>query len=217
MRAKYSIQDSDLYNFDETGFAMGMIGSSMVVTRSDRIGKPMAFQPGNREWVTAICCISADGHVVPTFICVKGHVQLSSWYWEKHIPEPWLIQPTEKGWTNNATGLEWLQHFDRHTRTRQQGQWRMLVLDRHDSHVNTQFNKYCKEHSIVPICLPPHSSHLTQPLDVGLFSPLKKAYARHINRFIFGGITHISKEDFFPAFARSFKRVFTMQNIKSGF
>ena len=37
--AKYRVQPEDLYNFDETGFMMGQITSSMVVTRSDRRGK----------------------------------------------------------------------------------------------------------------------------------------------------------------------------------
>ena len=35
MRAKYGIQDCDFYNFNETGFMMGVIGSSMVVTRAN--------------------------------------------------------------------------------------------------------------------------------------------------------------------------------------
>ncbi|KZO96286.1 hypothetical protein CALVIDRAFT_564156 [Calocera viscosa TUFC12733] len=34
---------------------------------------------------------------------------------------------------------------------------------------------------------------------------------------MFGGITHITKDDFFPAFYRSFQCSFTVQNIKSGF
>ncbi|KAK2684214.1 hypothetical protein QWA68_017026, partial [Fusarium oxysporum] len=59
MRAKYAVQDSDFYNFDETGFMMGMIRARMVVTRSDRINRPKAVQPGNREWVTAICAVAA--------------------------------------------------------------------------------------------------------------------------------------------------------------
>jgi len=35
MRAKYGILDCDFYNFDETGFMMGIICPSMVVTRAD--------------------------------------------------------------------------------------------------------------------------------------------------------------------------------------
>jgi len=39
MRMKYGVLDSDFYNFDETGFMMGMITPRMVVTRADRRGR----------------------------------------------------------------------------------------------------------------------------------------------------------------------------------
>ena len=35
MKAKYGILDCDFYNFDETGFMMGIICAAMVVTRAD--------------------------------------------------------------------------------------------------------------------------------------------------------------------------------------
>src|SRR5450432_95818 len=54
MKAKYSILDCDLYNFDETGFIMGVICAVMVVTRTDRRGRGKAVQLGNREWAIAI-------------------------------------------------------------------------------------------------------------------------------------------------------------------
>jgi hypothetical protein len=34
------IQDEDIYNFDETGFAMGLIATTKVVTRSNMPGRP---------------------------------------------------------------------------------------------------------------------------------------------------------------------------------
>ena len=52
--AKYGITLADIYNFDETGFMMGIIQSGMVVTDTDRRGKPKSVQPGNREWITVI-------------------------------------------------------------------------------------------------------------------------------------------------------------------
>ena len=42
MKAKYSILDCDLYNFDETGFMIGVICAAMVVTRADRRGRGKA-------------------------------------------------------------------------------------------------------------------------------------------------------------------------------
>jgi hypothetical protein len=42
--AKYGVREEDIYNFDETGFVMGQISSEMVVTTSDRRGRPRAVQ-----------------------------------------------------------------------------------------------------------------------------------------------------------------------------
>jgi hypothetical protein len=217
MCAKYGIQDCDFYNFDETGFLMGMIRPGMVVTRSDRVGKPKAIQPGNREWVTAICSVAADGHVVPPFLCVAGRFHLAAWYSGGHIQSNWVVKPTQNGWTDHNTGIEWLKHFDRHTRARQKGRYRMLVLDGHESHINAEFDEYCKANNIVPLCLPAHSSHLTQPLDVGVFGLLKKAYGTQISFLARANITHITKDDFFPAFQAAFEAVFTGQNVKGCF
>jgi hypothetical protein len=88
----------------------------------------------------------------------------------------------------------------------------MLVLDGHESHINAEFNQYCKEAKIIPLCLPAHSSHLTQLLDIGIFSPLKKAYSAEISKLARANITHITKDDFFAAFHAAFRRVFTREN-----
>lgn len=135
---------------------MGVICPSMVVTRTDRRGRGKTVQPGNREWATAIACISGDGFDVPPFLLVKGAYHLANWYSEGGLPDSWAIKPTSNGWTNNETGLDWIKHFDKHTRTRTKGRHRMLVLDGHGSHQSVGFEAYCKDHSIVPICLPPN-------------------------------------------------------------
>ena len=59
--AKYGIVDADIYNFDETGFMMGVLSTAMVVTSSQRSGRAKAKQPGNREWVTVIQGVNALG------------------------------------------------------------------------------------------------------------------------------------------------------------
>jgi hypothetical protein len=46
---KYGIDESDMWNFDETSFIIGVILSAMMVTTSDRQGRAKMKQPGNRE------------------------------------------------------------------------------------------------------------------------------------------------------------------------
>ncbi|EDN95831.1 hypothetical protein SS1G_12036 [Sclerotinia sclerotiorum 1980 UF-70] len=200
MQAKYGIVDSDFYNFDETGFMMGIICPGMVVTSAERNGRSKAIQLGNREWATAIICGNGEGETIPPFLVVQGQVHLSNWYTETDFPVDWAIKPTSNGWTNNETGLEWLKHFDKHTIRQRKGKYRMLVLDGHESYESIPFQSYCKSNDIICLKLPPHSSHLTQPLDVGCFGVLKRSYSSQIEEFIKAYINHITKVEFFIAF-----------------
>lgn len=217
VRDKYGIVDADIWNFDETGFMMGIIHAHMVVTRAERRGRAKKIQPGDREWATAIIAISATGEVIPPYVLVKGVIVYGGWFSTTRWPNGWQIKPTENGWTDNETGLDWIKHFNKHTIERTKGQHRLLVLDGHESHNSVAFQEYCHEHRIIALSLPPHSSHLTQPADVGLFDALKKAYGIQIDEFIKSNITHIDKSDFLTAFSPAFKTAITAKNAKAGF
>jgi hypothetical protein len=78
--AKYGIQEEDIYNFDETGFQMGVIMTAKVITGSERAGKPVCIQPGNREWVTVIESISSCSWSLPPIVIFEGKVHISTWY-----------------------------------------------------------------------------------------------------------------------------------------
>ena len=65
--------------------------------------------------------------------------------------------------------------------------------------------------------MPPYSSYLLQPLNVGYFSPLKRAYSREIKSLIYNCINYITKLEFLPAFKAAYKRSFTAANIYSAF
>jgi hypothetical protein len=124
---------------------------------------------------------------------------------------------TPNGWTTNEQGLEWIQHFDRHTRDRTKGGYRLLILDGHESHHSTDFELFCKDNKIITLCMPAHSSHRLQPLDVGCFRALKRSYGTEIEKLMRASVTHISKEDFFPAFYEAFRTAMTVSNIQGGF
>jgi hypothetical protein len=60
VKTKYGIIDGDTYNFDKTGFQMGIISTAKVVTQADHNGRSKTTQPGNQEWVTAVEAVCAD-------------------------------------------------------------------------------------------------------------------------------------------------------------
>ena len=48
-----------------------------------------------------------------------------------------------------------------------------LLVNGHSSHIDSDTSKLCAVNQILLYCLPPHTSHVLQPLDVFFFSPLK--------------------------------------------
>jgi hypothetical protein len=92
-----------------------------------------------------------------------------------------------------------------------------LILDGHESHHSTEFERYCQQNNIITLCMPPHSSHKLQPLDVGCFGPLKQAYGRQIEDLMRAHINHVSKLEFLCAFREAFFASMTEKNIQGGF
>ena len=217
VKAKYGILNDDTYNFDETGFMMGIIFVGMVVTTSEGRGRAKLAQPGNRKWATVIQGVNALGWAIPPFIILAAQYHLANWYQEGSLPADWRIATTSNGWTTNEVGLDWIKHFDQHTAARTKGTYRLLILDGHESHHSTEFELYCQSHNIITLCMPPHSSHLLQPLDVGCFGPLKQAYGRQIEALMRAHINHVSKVDFLCAFREAFFASMTEKNIQGSF
>jgi hypothetical protein len=95
--------------------------------------------------------------------------------------------------------------------------YRLLIIDGHESHCSVDFQNYCKENNIIALCMPSHSSHLLQPLDVVPYSLLKRHYGDGISLLARSRIYHVSKETFLLAFKAAFDKTFTQENVCAGF
>ncbi|KAL1957219.1 hypothetical protein VTO42DRAFT_6253 [Malbranchea cinnamomea] len=214
---KYRILPEDVYNMDEVGFAMGMIPTCMVVTNSERKGRPKLVQPGNREWTTVIAAVNALGWALAPVVIFKGK-NPPLYKDEVQLPPDWIVKSSPNGWTTDELGFFWVKEvFDKQTRHRTKGEYRLLIMDSHGSHVTPEFDSFCMENKIVLLYMPPHSSHLLQPLDMSCFSALKKAYGRLVENQIRCGINHVDKIDFLSLYLDAHACGFSEQNIQSGF
>ncbi|KAM4064000.1 DDE superfamily endonuclease [Hirsutella rhossiliensis] len=127
--ASYGINPADIWNMDETGFRIGIGRDQVVVTKSRR-SQYFGIEE-NRESATAVEAISADGRYIPAFLILSGKVHLEQWYGIKELDGDTLIGVTETGFTNDQLNLAWIQHFDKHAKSK--GAWRLLLLDGHGS------------------------------------------------------------------------------------
>jgi hypothetical protein len=193
---------------------IGMILTGAVVTGSERWKWPKSVQQSNRECTTVIQGINATWCAILPFIIFQGRHHLSVRHKEESIPHDWIIAISENGRKKNELSLQWLKHFDEHTKRHTVGRYRLLIVDGHKSHNSLEHHQYYKENKIVTLCMPPHSSLLLQPLDVGCLAPLKVVVAK--NRMC-SRINHSTKLEFLPCFKDAFDAAITKNNIMGGF
>ena len=55
-----------------------------------------------------------------------------------------------------------------------------VSFDGHHSHISLELLKVARSNDIHLVCLPPHVTHLIQPLDVSVFGPVKMNGARFL-------------------------------------
>ncbi|EED15456.1 hypothetical protein TSTA_048960 [Talaromyces stipitatus ATCC 10500] len=123
----YGILPEDIYNFDETGFAMGLCATAKVITRINSIG-----------WA------------LPSYIIFKAK-KYTRLGWFEDLPDDWKINISDNRWTTDKIGLEWLKtHFIPLTDGRTLGKYRMLILDDHGSHLTAEFDRTCTKNNIIP-------------------------------------------------------------------
>jgi len=189
--------------------------SNVVVDTA--LSEAYEVQPGRQEWVTVIECIAATGEKIPPYVIFKGQNLMSNWL-PKPLPKGWMFAANASGWTNNYHGMKWIEHFESATRKqlRSPDDYRLLLCDGHDSHVSADLVSFCIHNRIHLILLPPHSSHLLQPLDVGVFGPLKRAISTQISRLVRSGVSRIQKVEWLERFIVAREQGITKENILAG-
>lgn len=101
---------------------------------------------------------------------------------------------SKNGCTDDKMGFRSLkEHFDVHSSRISEGRPRLLILDGQGSHFTYDLCVYAHSYNLCLLCLPAHSIHLLQPLDVGLFSPLYHYYGKAADNHIRETCTGITK------------------------
>ena len=212
---QHGIPPDDIWNMDETGFRIGVGKDQLIVTKRKRAH--YFGLPENRESATAIECIAANGQYLPAFLILTGQLHMSQWYQQPELHEDTVITVSSSGYSNDQISLEWLKHFDQHTAKKAKSKNRLLILDGHGSHHTIEFIEYCNSHHILPFGLPPHLTHLLQPLDVVVFQPLKHYHAKALDVFVRDGLVNISKLEFLSCIQEVRKQAFKETTILSAF
>ncbi|KAG8232960.1 hypothetical protein J437_LFUL011453 [Ladona fulva] len=129
---------------------------------------------------------------------------------------------SKHGWIDLAIFEEW---FTTHLLPvlKQQSGKKIVVGDNLSLHLSLNVVKLCEENGIKFVCLPPNSSHLTQPIDIPYFRPLKAKWRDVLTKWKqseAGKIVTSLPKDQFPMLLRTVMDEIQpnlSKNLKAGF
>lgn len=205
---------SNILNFDETNLN-GDPGSSKAIFRRGT-KYPERVINSSKGAISLMFSATADGFILLVYVVYKAVNLYTEWI--QGGPRGVRYNHTKSGWFDSVTFedyfktivLSWAKNL---TGTK------VVICDNLSSHLSVDVIELCDQHNIKFVFIPPNSTHLTQPLDVSFFGPLKKTWRKIQYKIENPSQTSLNKNHF-PKLLKTLIEQSQLQeskNIKTGF
>ena len=124
---------------------------------------------------------------------------------------------SKSGWSNTEVFKQYLsEHFVKYAPCG--NGYTLILYDGHRSHIHPDIIEWAKENNIILFVLPPHTSQVLQPLDVGCFGPLQKAYCQEVQKFMQQNIgISVTKYDIASLVCKAYRVAMSASNLCASF
>ncbi len=166
--------ENRMWNCDETGFCTSMSSKSVLARKGSRNVYECGGGTGH-EYYTVLGCGSASGTRLPPFILYKGKNMYQRWI--QGGPAGAVYGVSDSGWMEGQNFLSWFEKsFVPAIKHLISSGPIILFVDGHHSHTGIDLILKSRKQGIHILCLPPHTTHILQPLDVGVYGPIKTTW-----------------------------------------
>ena len=169
---------------------------------------------GNKAQITVLACGNAAGCMIPPMVIFEGK-RLNPEWTKGEVPDT-LYGMSDKGWTDMELFSYWMSDlFIAHIPPAHPI---ILLLDGYSSHYEPGTISLAAKQGVVILCLPPHTTHVSQPLDVSFFRPLKVYWSEACHGYMQDNPGRvITKYQFSSLFSAAWYKAIKPKNILSGF
>lgn len=215
---KHSYPAHRVFNCDETGLTVVQSKHVKVVSKKGKkqIGALTSAERGSL--VTVVTCMSAGGTFIPPLM-IFPRTNMKNELMDGAPPGS-IFDCHKSGWIQMDMFTKWFRHFVSITKPSAEDPV-LLLLDGHYSHSrNLDVIEYAREHHVVIVCLPPHSSHKLQPLDLSFMHPLKTFYNNEIRKWLANHnnpVRPVTQYQVSELFGRAYARAATLETAMNGF
>lgn len=201
-----------IYNMDESGVPLEPRPPKIIAKKGQK--KVRYRTTGTKAQITVVGCGSATGQILPPFIIFAGKQINPLWCKDEVAGTRYAV--SDNGWIDQELFRYWLdEHFLANATPHRP---LLLLLDGHSSHFEPTSIEYAKKKGVIIFCLPPHTTHECQPLDVSFFKSLKVHWREECHKFYRKNPgLNINKFNFCSIFKKAWLAASVPANLCSGF
>ncbi|XP_003391501.1 PREDICTED: uncharacterized protein LOC100640141, partial [Amphimedon queenslandica] len=202
-----------IYNADEMGISVvHKPGKVVAELGRNHVYSVVSGERGKNH--TIMACVSASAFVLPPMIIYPRKRGLPDNYKAGAVPNTLFVTSTN-GWINSELYFEWLKFFSNNIPPARPV---LLVQDGHSSHMSIEAIEYAKSNQIYILCLPSHTTHILQPLDIGVFKSFKSNFSKACTNYVSKNPGRVITPDLLSSLVSEVWPVsVTHLNIMSGF
>lgn len=201
-----------IFNCDETGLPLSPKAPKVI---DQAKAKNPCYVTGNdKSQITVLACANAAGNSLPPFV-IFDRKTLNPALAKGEVPGT-IYGLSSKGWIDTGLFQDWfVGHFLCYAPPVRP---LLLLLDGHSSHYSPEMIRFAAEQQVLLFVLPPHTTHLTQPLDKCCFASLKKNWKRICHAFVTKNPGRVvTRYDFSALFSEAWTQSMTMKNVMASF
>ncbi|CAK1584773.1 unnamed protein product [Parnassius mnemosyne] len=210
------VPPSNILNLDETNLNDDP-GSSKCIFRRG-VKYPERVLNSSKGAISLMFSAAANGTSLSPYVVYKADNLYSEWI--QGGPRGARYNRTSSGWFDSTIFEDYFKNVVLTWAGSLSGK-KVVICDNLSSHLSLGVIELCQDHNISFVFIPPNSTHLTRPLDVAFFAPLKKAWRKILLQYKMENPnqTAINKNHFPKLLTQLIKTIEMneVQNIKSGF
>src|SRR5258705_7362303 len=130
------------------------------------------------------------------------------------------VSISPNGWTDDFLCTEWFKKSFIPQTTAQNTSGKkpiLLIYDGHGSHDTSALCHLAQDNNITLFCLPPHTTHKLQPLDVGVFGPFQRGWIDRCDKIVEDTGEEMPHEDVVQEYMAIWQVTFKPTTIISAF
>ena len=165
------VPSTHILNYDETNLSDDPGRVKCIFKRGTKY--PERILNNTKAAISIMFAATASGQLLEPYVVYKAERLYDKWC--VGGPPKVRYNRTKSGWFDGPTFLEWFETVLVPWAKKLSGT-KVIIGDNLSSHLNIDILRHCQRLGIKFIFLPPNTSHITQPLDVGFFRSLKGAW-----------------------------------------